>query len=244
MVVSLAAGIGLWALTAGQVFEFLPTPAQTAREFELAVTGSSFYGEMAITLRRIALGWSAAYLAALALGIWMARNWLVDTVVHPWIFVGLALPGPVAILFSILVFGLGEFTTLVALWFVVTPFIVTFVYDGTRALDAGLFEMAGVFRFSGRQRLRHVILPQLAPALVSAARFGFAMSWKLVVLIEALSASDGVGQQLENFFSFNNPAGVIAWTLSFTVVMILVELLVFRTLNRRLSAWRPSTGAS
>jgi NitT/TauT family transport system permease protein len=59
------------------------------------------------------------------------------------------------------------------------------------------------------------------------------------VLVEALSATNGIGERLEYFFSFNQPAAVIAWTLSFTVVMILAELFVFRTASRRLFRWRP-----
>jgi NitT/TauT family transport system permease protein len=210
-----------------------------AEEFAAAVTSSEFYSALAETLRRVVLTWAGAYVAALIIGIAMARNWVFETIAHPWVFVGLALPGPVSILFAILVLGLGETTSLVALWVAVTPFIVTFVYDGSRALDPKLFQMAGVYGMSAGDRLRHVILPQLAPALLSGARFGFAMAWKLVVLVEALSATNGIGERLEYFFSFNQPAAVIAWTLSFTVVMILAELFVFRTASRRLFRWRP-----
>ena len=154
----------------------------------------------------------------------------------------LALPGPVTILFSTLWLGLGELATLVALTLAVTPFMVTFVYDGSRALDPGLFQMASVYRMGAVDRFRQVILPQLAPALLSAARFGFAMGWKLVVLVEALSAGSGIGERIEYFFSYNRPAAVIAWTLSFTVVMVLVEVLVFRTVSRRVFRWRPTAG--
>jgi NitT/TauT family transport system permease protein len=72
-------------------------------------------------------------------------------------------------------------------------------------------------------------------------RVGFAMAWKIVVLVEALSMTDGVGQQLRTFFSYNEPQAVIAWTLAFTAVMFLVEILVFQTASRRMLAWRATS---
>ncbi len=219
--------------------EFLPTPAEVAEEFGRAVSSSELYADMAVTLRRVVLAWIGAYLLALVLGIAMGRNWLVETIAHPWVFVGLALPGALVVLFCILIFGLEEITTLIALWLVVTPFIVTFIYDGTKALDRQLEEMADVYRLSLAQRIRYVVLPQLAPSLMAAARFGFAMGWKLVVLVEALSSNVGIGERIHFFFVFNQPDAVIAWTLTFTVVMILMEVLFFQALDRKLFAWRP-----
>lgn len=239
LVVSLIVSIAAWSAIAGNLLEFLPTPWEVADEFGKAVTSAELYSDMAVTLRRVVLAWVGGYVLALIVGIWMGRNWLVETVFHPWVFIGLALPGALVALFSILIFGLAEITTLISLWVIVTPFMITFIYDGTRALDKQLEEMADVYRVSRNQRIRYVILPQLAPSLMAAARFGFAMGWKLVVLVEALSSNVGIGERIHFFFVFNQPDAVIAWTLTFTVVMILMEVLFFQMLDRRLFAWRP-----
>lgn len=236
--ISLVAGIGLWYAAAGNLLEFLPTPTEVADEFWAAVSSSEFYADLAVTLRRIVIAWFLALIAATIVGLAMGRNWVAETALNPIVLIGLALPGPVTVLFSILAFGLGETTTLIALWMAVTPFVISFVYNGARNLDESLIEMGRSYGVRGWDAVRNVILPQLAPALMSGARFGFAMSWKLIVLVEALSATQGIGERLEFFFSFNNPEAVIAWTLSFTVVMVLVEVLVFRTISRRLFAWR------
>lgn len=232
----------MWWLCAGTVLPYLPSPAAVVTEMGAAMSSPTLYESMAITLRRIVIAWGTGFLIALSIGVAMARNRYAEALAHPVVFIGLALPGPVTILFSTLWLGLGELATLVALTLAVTPFMVTFVYDGSRALDPGLFQMASVYRMGAVERFRHVILPQLAPALLSAARFGFAMGWKLVVLVEALSAGSGIGERIEYFFSYNRPAAVIAWTLSFTVVMVLVEVLVFRTVSRRVFRWRQTAG--
>lgn len=240
--VAVASGLALWWLSAGTLLPHLPAPGVVARDLIAALTSAEFYEAILITLRRIAIAWASGFSIALTVGVLMARNRYVEALAHPVVFIGLALPGPVTILFSTLWLGLGELATLVALTLAVTPFMVTFIYDGSKALDPRLFEMAAVYRYSGAARFRHVILPQLAPALLSAARFGFAMGWKLVVLVEALSAGSGIGERIEYFFSFNRPGAVIAWTFGFTIVMVLVEIFVFRTTSRRAFRWRPKAG--
>ena len=239
LIQSLVATVAVWWVLSQWFFVFLPTPLEVASAFVEAVTSAEFYADLAVTLRRVVLAWIGALAIAVVLGISMGRSWLVEAVAHPWVFVSLALPGPLVVLFSILALGLGELTTMVALLVVVTPFVVTFVYDGTRALDSRLDEMSVVYRLTDRDRIRHVVLPQMAPALMAGARFGFAMSWKLVVLVEALSSNVGIGERIQFFFVFNQPARVIAWTLTFTVVMVIVEVFGFQAVDRRLFAWRP-----
>lgn len=240
--VGLLTGLAVWwLLSVTETLEFLPTPGAVAEEFGEAVTSSEFYSAMGATLQRIGIGWAIAYTAAIAIGLSMARNWIFEAAAHPYVFIGLAVPAPVTILFAVLALGLGETTSLVALCVVVTPFIVTFIYDGARAIDESYVEMSNVFRFSFRERLRHVIMPQLAPALLSGARFGFAMTWKIVVLVEALSAADGIGERLDYFFAFNQSAAILAWVFSFTLIMFVVEFAVFRTISRRLFRWKRAT---
>lgn len=235
----LLTGIAIWwVVSATDLLRFLPPPDAVADEFAEAVGSSEFYAAMGATLERIGIAWVIAYTSAVAIGLFMARNWIFEAVAHPYVFIGLAVPAPVTILFAVLAMGLGEAPSLVALCVVVTPFIVTFIYDGARAIDESYVEMSDVLRFSWRARLRHVILPQLAPALLSGARFGFAMTWKIVVLVEALSAADGIGERLEYFFAFNESAAILAWVFSFTVIMFIVEFALFRSVSNRVFRWK------
>lgn len=217
---------------------FLPTPVDVLGAFIDAWTSSGFYGHLIQTFRRVVIGVVASYLTGTAVGMAMGRSRSIEAFALPWVMVALAIPGPVVILFSVLLIGLSESALLIALWIVVTPFVVNIVYDGVKAFDPGLDDMARVYRLSAREQFRQVLLPQLAPSLFSAAKVGFALSWKIVVIIEALSLPNGIGGQLELFFRLLQPGRVVAWTLSFTVVMVLVEVLVFRTAERRVFSWR------
>jgi NitT/TauT family transport system permease protein len=237
IVAALGAGAAIW-WPISHPLAFMPSPGDVVAAFVSSVEDPELYQAIAVTLRRVVFGWVGAVVIGTALGIFMGRSKVVDALALPWVMIGLAIPAPVIIIFSILFFGLEESSTLLALVISVTPFVVNIVYEGVKAIDTSLLEMSEVYNLSRRARLREVIMPQVAPSLMAGVRFGFAMSWKIVVIIEALSTSTGIGAQLELFFRLLRPAYVLAWTFCFTIIMILLEVLVFQMVERRLFRWR------
>lgn len=226
-----------WPLTF--VFDpFLPTPWRVATSFVEAFTGGEIYFHIGISLRRVLFAWVVSIVLGTAIGVWMGRSRLTEAFLSPWVMVGLALPGPVIILFSVLLLGVEESSRLVALTVAVTPFVVNIVHQGVRAIDPGLEEMAKVYRWGRRQWLRDLLMPQIAAAIFAAIRFAFAFAWKIVLIVEALTTSEGVGGQLSFFFKLLRPDKVLAWVFAFTVIMMLVDQLVFRKAENRVFAWR------
>ena len=73
---------------------------------------------------------------------------------------------------------------------------------------------------------------------MAAARSGLALIWKIVLVVELLGRSNGVGFQLGTFFQFFDIRSILAYTLSFAAVILLVEGSVMRPLERRLTRWR------
>lgn len=238
IVSAVAVAVALWYPMSFWFDPFLPSPLDFLNAFTSSVQDPDLYTALRGTLQRVVIGWVGSVVIGTALGIWMGRSKVVDALSLPWVMIGLAVPAPVIIIFCILFFGLEESSTLLALVLSVTPFVVNIVYEGVKAIDSSLLEMSDIYRLSKRARLREVIMPQVAPSLMSGVRFGFAMSWKIVVIIEALSAPDGIGAQIELFFRLLRPADVLAWTFAFTIIMVLVEVLVFQTVERKLFRWR------
>ena len=220
---------------------FLPRPTRVATSFVEAFATGEIFSHLVISLRRVLLAWVLSTVLGVAIGIWMGRSRLTEAFLSPWVMVGLALPGPVIILFSILLLGVQESSRLVALTVAVTPFVVNIVHQGVRAVDPGLEEMAKVYRWNRHLWLRDLLLPQIAGPIFAANRFAFAFAWKIVLIVEALTTSEGIGGQLGFFFKLLRPDKVVAWTLVFTVVMTLVDQFVFRKTEDRIFAWRVAT---
>jgi NitT/TauT family transport system permease protein len=86
--------------------------------------------------------------------------------------------------------------------------------------------------------LREVILPQLVPFFAASARSGLALTWKIVLVVELLGRSNGVGFELQTAFQLFDVAGILAYALAFTAVVQLIEVGLLQPWERRANRWR------
>jgi NitT/TauT family transport system permease protein len=77
---------------------------------------------------------------------------------------------------------------------------------------------------------------------VASARNGLAIIWKLVLVVEFLGRSTGVGFQIHLKFQLFDITGVLAYALTFVVVMLAVDYGVLQPLERRAMRWRGVAG--
>ena len=98
--------------------------------------------------------------------------------------------------------------------------------------------MAQVYRLSWRTRLQHIILPQLAPFIAAAARSGLSLIWKIVLVVEFLGRSSGVGFQIHLYFQLFDVAMVLVYAFSFIAVMLVVEWSLLQPWERKARRWR------
>ncbi len=101
-----------------------------------------------------------------------------------------------------------------------------------------MLQVADAFDLPPALKLRKVYMPQLYPYLMAAARSGLALIWKIVLVVELLGGSNGVGFQLSTFFQFFDITSILAYTLAFATVVLLIETVLMRPLDQRLSRWR------
>src|SRR5262249_15390937 len=118
------------------------------------------------------------------------------------------------------------------------PNVIVTLREGARALNRDYLEMAEVFRLGRAKTLRHIVLPELFPFIVAAARSGLALIWKIVLVVELLGRSNGVGFEIGIFFSLFDVAGILAYTIAFAALIQLIELALLRPLERRANQWR------
>jgi NitT/TauT family transport system permease protein len=99
--------------------------------------------------------------------------------------------------------------------------------------------MSTVYKADRSLTLRKVIIPQLMPYIFSSLRIALSLSWKIALVAEAFGVGSGVGQQLTYWFQETRVDMMLAWGVSFMIIMVLIDLLIFRTWARRVFAWRP-----
>lgn len=200
--------------------------------------GGTLPYHLAVTLARVAAGFFLAMSLGVAIGLALGRWRDLDRFFDAWVILFLNVPALVTIILCYVWFGLGEAAAILAVTVNKVPLVVVTTREGMRALDPGFQEMAQVFRFGRWKTLRHVVVPQLSPFLATAARTGLSLIWKIVLVVELLGRSDGVGFQLNLFFQLFDVAGILAYTIAFVAVVLAIEVVLLQPLERRVNRWR------
>jgi NitT/TauT family transport system permease protein len=236
---SFAAMILLWQ-AAAQFSDprHLPGPGPVALIMLEEARSGELFVNLAATLARVAASFALAMSLGSALGYLMGRNRLADKILDPWLVVLLNLPALVVIVLAYIWAGLTEAAAIGAVALNKLPGAVVVAREGARSLDPALDEMATVFRLPLEARLRHIVLPQLAPYLAAATRSGLSLVWKIVLTVELLGRSNGVGFKINLAFQLFDVRLLLAYALPFVAIMLGVETFVVRPFERRVSRWR------
>ncbi|CAO3443132.1 ABC transporter, permease protein (cluster 10, nitrate/sulfonate/bicarbonate) [Azospirillum argentinense] len=239
-VLSLALLVGLWAVAADlAASRSLPGPAAVLSVLVREAADGALFHHLGITLARMAAAFVIAMSIGSALGILLGRSATADRLFGLWLTVFLNIPALVVIVLAYVWFGLTEAAAVGAVAVNKIPNVVVVLREGTRAIDEQYVEMARTFRMARSDVLRHVLLPQLTPYFAAAARSGLALIWKIVLVVELLGRSDGVGFQIHLYFQMFDVAGILAYTVAFVAVVQLLELCVLQPVEQRLTRWRP-----
>lgn len=237
---SLAALLAAWAIAAAFAGrpDLLPAPWDVALVVRRELENGQLIQHLAATLWRVAAAFLVAMAAGAAIGVALGRSERLDRWADLWLIVLLNLPALVVIVLCYVWIGLNEAAAIAAVAINKIPTVAVLMREGARALDPKLDALANVFAMPAGRRLRHVVLPQLAPALAASARSGVSLIWKIVLVVEFLGRSNGIGFKIHMHFQLFDVASILAYSLSFIAVMLAIEFALMQPLERRANRWR------
>jgi NitT/TauT family transport system permease protein len=237
--VSFALFIATWWI--GSLFagaRLLPDPATVFEAILAEARSGALFLHLGATLARVFLSFTLAMALGSALGLLMGRSRLADRLGDTWLLILLNLPALVVIVLAYIWAGLTEVAAIAAVAVNKLPNAAVTVREGARALDPGLDEMARVFGMTRWKSFRHVVLPQLAPYLAAASRSGLSLVWKIVLVVELLGRPNGVGFEIGIAFQLFDVTRILAYALSFTAVVLIIETLMVQPFERHAARWR------
>lgn len=236
---SLAALIAVWALAAALAHSrLLPGPLAVGTTILADIRSGDLPFQMSCTLARVIGSFAIAMALGIAAGYAMGRSKAVDRYADAWLVVLINVPALVTIIFAYIWIGLNETAAILAVAVNKLPNVIVVMREGTRAIDPELDEMATAFQFSWLSRIRHVVIPQLAPYLAASSRSGLSIVWKIVLVVELIGRPNGVGFVLGSAFSLFDMTKILSYAISFIVLMLVIESLLVQPLERRAIRWR------
>ncbi len=216
----------------------LPGPWSVVQSMVDHIVAGDLPYHVGITLARVAAAFVIAMTIGTAIGLVMGRSRGTDMLFDGWLVLGLNVPALVVIMLCYIWMGLTDVAAVIAVALNKIPLVAVNVREGARTLDRDLEQVAEVYRFSRSKKFTKVTLPQLYPYIMAAARNGLAIIWKIVLVVELLGRSNGVGFQISIYFQYFDISSILAYTLGFTAVILFLELAVLRPLEVRLTRWR------
>ena len=217
---------------------FLPGPLYLVDLIIEVYSDPASYSVIWKTLTRIFKGLVLCMLIGTSIGLLMGVKKNFESFMDSWIMVLLTFPAICWAFLSVLWFGLSEIAPLLTIVLIVFPFVSMNIWEGTKALEKELVDMATVYRANRWMMLRKVLIPQLMPYIFSAMRIALSLSWKIALVGEAFGVSSGVGQKLIYWFEDTRVDMMLTWGLSFMILMVVIEFVVFRLWERHTFAWR------
>ena len=245
-----AAAIALWlvvwqlaALAVGVDFLLASPSAVVSRLVDLIPT-ADFWVTVGFSLGRIGLGFVAASIVGVALGVAAARIPLLGTMLAPLIAAVRSAPVVSFIILLLMWIGSGALAAATS-FLMVLPVMYANAVEGTVRRDRALLEMATVFRLTWWQRVTTIAVPALAPFLVTATRSGVGLAWKSGVAAEVIGVSAGsIGERLYQAKVFLDAADLFAWTAVIVALSVVCERAILALLARLPGGATAPTGAA
>lgn len=216
----------------------LPSPWVAVSEIRYSHEQGYLWSDIGVTAYRVFGAFLIALTVSVAAGALLGRSRTAERLFGQWVTIGASIPALVYVVVVYLAVGLNNRAAMVGTALVVAPVMTFAIWDGMRAINPEFQEMARAFRMPKPTILRRVILPQTTPFVFTAARSGLSLTWRIMIFVELLGLSSGVGYRIQYWYSLFNMERVLAAAIPFIALMLAFEFGVLRPLEDWVFRWR------
>lgn len=216
--------IGRFVLTSGILFA--PFSEVVLALWRSIVTGE-LWPHLWISTAEFALGFGAAIIVGVAVGVLMGRFKAVFDYLDPWVSILYSSPLVALMPFYLLLFGVG-LASKIAIIFTVSIFpILLNTCSGIKSTDRNLLEVARSFSCSEMQTFTKIQMPSALPFVITGIRLGLGRALTGVVVGELFASQAGVGYLIatagQSFDAATVLMGVLIFTLAGLALMTLLN---------------------
>ncbi len=236
-VIFYAIAIGAWFLVARlRIWPpyLFPTPQGVFEALWAGFADHSFWIAIAISMKRIALGYALSVVIGVGLGLGIASSKFLEQTLGGLLVSLQSLPSICWLPMAVLWFGLSE----KAILFVV---VMGSVLSVTIAMESGRKQMPKIYGMAGRnlgasgfKLFLFVLFPASLPYLLAGLKQGWAFAWRSLIAGEMIFVSLGLGQLLMMGRDLNDMSQVIAVMILIVTIGYIIDGLIFRNIEHRI----------
>jgi NitT/TauT family transport system permease protein len=239
-IVGFLALVFVWELVTSYVFTnalvIVPLSKIWAAFLKLAASGE-LWKHTSVSLQEAALGYTAAAIVGVGLGLLLATNQRLRDYLEPWVSFLYAVPLVAIAPLFIVAFGIGIMSKIVVIFLVAVFIILVNTEVGVLSTDPHLIEAARSFGANRVQIFRKVLLPAALPFIIAGLRLGVARALVGVVVAELFGAKAGLGFLILASAQVFDTASLFVGVLVLAIGGYLgVEFLAW--IEKRMAPWR------
>ncbi|NWB09102.1 ABC transporter permease [Pseudomonas sp. D5002] len=217
----------------------LPAPADVAIALWQLLNSGTLAGHLAISLQRVLIGFFLGTLLGLVLGAAMGVSTTLKAYLYPSFKALAYIPLLGWLPIMMLLLGIGEPLKFVL---IAKSSLVPVAINTCRGIEnvpAQYLDLARIYKLSRRQVLTRIILPAAFPSIWSGVRYGLTYSWLVLVVVELLASSEGLGFLMVNAQQLFQLDVVMATVLIIAIIGVSLDRLL-QYIEKRLGQWRKS----
>jgi NitT/TauT family transport system permease protein len=208
--------------------------------FEGDSLGVFLHEHVLASISRVTLGFLAAALTAIPLGIMIGRYRIADSILGPVVEAMRPIPPIAWIPLSLLMFagniiGMQAFIIWVGAFF---PILIN-TTTGVKRTEPVHIDAAKTLGANERQILVKIVIPSAGPEIFAGLRVGFGIGWMCLVAAEMLRGRVGLGYVIWTYWAIGRTAEVITGMILIGLIGFLITF-AFLVVEKRLLRWRQS----
>ena len=236
-VVSLAIALTLWEVAAWNVDPVLFTsPTKVAVAAYKMVLSGELWTYLWPSLVVLGIGFALAVVFGIAIGLMLARFWVLDVALTVYITFLYSIPSVALVPLIVLWAGFDTTAKVIILFlFAFFPMVIN-TYQGVKAVDPKLLEVGRAFRCSERQLWTNIVLPGALPFIVTGIRLALGRGMIGMVLADLYTAISGIGYLIVRTASTYQVDKMFVPIVTLGLLGVTLTALL-RVLERRVAPW-------
>ena len=193
-IVSLTIVLSIWQVFGGMIDPVLfTTPLAIASAAVTMIGSGELWTYLWPSLVVLAIGLTLAAIFGVAIGLLLARFWVLDVALGVYITFLYSIPSVALVPLIVLWAGFETTAKIIILFlFAFFPMAIN-TYQGVRNVDPKLLEVGRAFRCSERQLWANIVLPAALPFIVTGLRLAVGRGLIGMVLADLYTAISGIG---------------------------------------------------
>jgi ABC-type anion transport system duplicated permease subunit len=204
-----------------------------------------------LTMGRLTIAYGISLIVAIGLGVLAAEHKKMAAVIYPLYDIGQGVP--ILALFPVIFLGLSqllgqpraalELTSIIMLVLDMIWYMFLNIVSAIKNIPSEIREVGQIFGFKGLNRIRHIVIPSILPAIVTGSMLSWGTGWNTVIFAEYMPSTNpavpplsvpGIGSLLDKAgYEFGNTIILIFILGIIAAIVLAMEGFVWRPLLRK-----------